>query len=97
MKVPRQTISLGDRQSHRLRFIMSVVAAIGCDQLDAELVRTKGALDNWASNVVSAADQLRDSHKRNIFELKSELKHLELYWQLQQASSGSVVQVTLKS
>ena len=53
--------------------MMSGVAAIDCDPLNAELARTKGAFDNWASNVVSAADQLRDNHKRNIFELTSEL------------------------
>lgn len=55
--------------------MMSGVAAIDCDQLNAELARTKGAFDNWATNVVSAADQLRDNHKRNIFELTSELNH----------------------
>lgn len=49
---------------------MSLAAAIGCDELDVELQRTKAAFDSWAGNAVLAADQLRDSHRRNILELK---------------------------
>lgn len=52
---------------------MSFTAAIGCDELEVELQRTKTAFDNWAVHVVSAADQLLDSHRRNILELKGAL------------------------
>ena len=49
---------------------MSLIGEIDCAQLDAELQRTKGAFDSWALNKVSAADQLCDSHKRNISDLR---------------------------
>lgn len=49
---------------------MSVASAINLEQLQAELQSAQGSFDKWALNTVSAADQLRDSHIRNVSELR---------------------------
>ena len=43
---------------------------IDLKQLQAELQSARGAFDKWALDTVSAADQLRDSHRRNIADLR---------------------------
>ena len=49
---------------------MSVASAIGLEQLQRELQSARGAFDKWALNTVSAADQLRNSHKQIVSELR---------------------------
>jgi len=50
--------------------IMSVASAIDLEQLQHELQSARGAFDKWALNTVSAADQLRGSHTKNVSELR---------------------------
>lgn len=49
---------------------MSVASAIDREQLQRELQSARGAFDKWALNTVSVADQLRDSYKHNVSELR---------------------------
>ena len=49
---------------------MSVALAIDLKQLQHELQSARGAFDEWALNTVSAADQLRDTHAKNVSELR---------------------------
>ena len=49
---------------------MSVASAIDREQLQRELQSARGAFDKWALNTVSVADQLRDSYKNNVSELR---------------------------
>ena len=49
---------------------MSERLPIDLEQLQAELQFARGAFDKWALDTVSAADQLRDSHVRNIADLR---------------------------
>lgn len=44
--------------------------SIDLEQLQAELQSARGAFDKWALDTVSAADQLRESHTRNIADLR---------------------------
>ena len=49
---------------------MSERLPIDLEQLQAELQSARGAFDKWALDTVSAADQLRDTHIRNIADLR---------------------------
>lgn len=49
---------------------MSERLPIDLEQLQAELQSARGAFDKWVLDTVSAADQLRDSHIRNIADLR---------------------------
>lgn len=49
---------------------MSGTPAVDWEQLQAELQLARGAFDKWALDTVSAADQLRESHVRNITDLR---------------------------
>lgn len=56
---------------------MLASAAIDLQQLQFELQSARGAFDKWASNSVTAADQLRDSHRQNIAQLQGDLESLK--------------------
>lgn len=49
---------------------MTERSSIDLEQLQAELQSARGAFDKWALDTVSAADQLRESHTRNIADLR---------------------------
>ena len=51
---------------------MLAASAIDLQQLQSELQSARGAFDKWASNSVTAADQLRDSHRQNIAQLQGQ-------------------------
>ena len=58
--------------------MMSAPPAIDLQQLQAELQSARGAFDKWALDTVSAADQLRESHIRNITDLRGSLCAVDL-------------------
>lgn len=50
--------------------MMSERSTVDVEQLQAELQSARDAFDKWALETVSAADQLRENHIRNIADLK---------------------------
>lgn len=50
--------------------MMSERVTIDVEQLQAELQSARDAFDKWALDTVSTADQLRESHIRNIADLR---------------------------
>ncbi|KAL3130620.1 hypothetical protein ABBQ38_008014 [Trebouxia sp. C0009 RCD-2024] len=56
---------------------MSERSTVDVEQLQAELQSARDAFDKWALETVSAADQLRENHIRNIADLKGDIQTLQ--------------------
>ncbi|KAL3147665.1 hypothetical protein ABBQ32_002418 [Trebouxia sp. C0010 RCD-2024] len=57
--------------------MMSERSTVDVEQLQAELQSARDAFDKWALETVSAADQLRENHIRNIADLKGDIQTLQ--------------------